>query len=623
MTARTTFFKVAGMILPTVSLLVAGCTKFDDSAIWDKLNELDDRLTIVEAAVDKANTDLNSLSAIVNVLNNQLSITGVVPIEGGFYIAFSDGSNYKITSGSSSGSSAPVIGIAESGGIYYWTLTVDGNTTWLTDDSGNKVPVSGKDGKDGKDGTNGKDGKDGKDGTNGKDGKDGTDGVTPKLSVQSGYWVISYDGGATYTYILDGNGSPIKAGCDCTQFFRSVTYGNGILTFVLMDGTVIPVEAYRDERLDDVVPEEIQAHIVEYMPLYTGVDPPKLDLSYLIHPYETVYCEDYETNQGGFAPGRIISDYKVRFSNFDMKDNTVDLEEASVSGTDYNIGEGAFVSGSGNYFTAFFNTVGASGGISTKTAVVISGIAIEGGIKNFNYAFVMVEKGDDPEGKLMKEGVYRIFKDGDGYSELTDWDEVSATLPSGLVDLGLPSGLLWAECNLGASSSEEYGNYYAWGETSPKSSYSWSNYKWCNGSETSLTKYNTLSANGTVDNKTVLDPEDDAATVALGDGWYTPTYADFSELCNTSNCTWSFTTQKGVSGCLFTSVNNGNTLFLPLAGGYQATTLFTGFGYYWTSVMSSSQPQYAAFLDMEDSEVDLGYVIPRYLGLSIRPVYLP
>ena len=155
------------------------------------------------------------------------------------------------------------------------------------------------------------------------------------------------------------------------------------------------------------------------MPLYTGTTPPKLELSYLIHPFETVFCEDYQNNQGGFAPGYIISDHKVRFSNFDPKDNTVDYEDAGVSSS--TIGEGAFVSGSGNYFTAFFNTVGSALGISTKTALVISGIAIDGGIKNFHYAFVMVEKGDDPEGLLMKEGVYRIFKDSDGYSELTDW----------------------------------------------------------------------------------------------------------------------------------------------------------------------------------------------------------
>ena len=91
------------------------------------------------------------------------------------------------------------------------------------------------------------------------------------------------------------------------------------------------------------------------------------------------------------------------------------------------------------------------------------------------------------------------------------------------VDLGLPSGLKWATCNVGASSPEVYGGYYAWGETEEKSSYSWSTYKWCNGSYDTMTKYCTSSSYGTVDNKTTLDPQDDVAHVKWGGRWRMPT----------------------------------------------------------------------------------------------------
>lgn len=84
------------------------------------------------------------------------------------------------------------------------------------------------------------------------------------------------------------------------------------------------------------------------------------------------------------------------------------------------------------------------------------------------------------------------------------------------VDLGLPSGLKWTTCNVGVDSPEEYGDYFAWGETTPKTTCDWGTYKWCNGSETTMIKYCTDSDYGTVDNKTILDPEDDAATVNMG-----------------------------------------------------------------------------------------------------------
>lgn len=180
------------------------------------------------------------------------------------------------------------------------------------------------------------------------------------------------------------------------------------------------------------------------------------------------------------------------------------------------------------------------------------------------------------------------------------------------VDLGLPSGLLWATCNLGANAPEEYGNYYAWGEISPKESYKWSTYKYCTvgsvGRENwdhtlkTLTKYNTLTLYGTPDNKTVLEAMDDAATSVLGSGARTPTKADWEELI--ANTTIEWTTMNGVSGRKFTAAN-GNTIFLPAAGHHWHGTGLNSAGYlgiYWSSSLRTDYPPNAMVFLFTSSE---------------------
>ena len=187
------------------------------------------------------------------------------------------------------------------------------------------------------------------------------------------------------------------------------------------------------------------------------------------------------------------------------------------------------------------------------------------------------------------------------------------------VDLGLPSGIKWATCNVGANSPEEYGGYYAWGETEEKSNYEWSTYKWCNGSENSMTKYCTNSDNGTVDNKTVLDPEDDVAHVKWGGSWRMPTSAELEELYN--NCTWTWTAQNGVNGYRVTGPN-GNSIFLPAAGyrdGTDAGGLRGGNGFYWSSSLDSDFSRDTYYLFFYDS-YNGGNFNRRYYGLSVRPV---
>ena len=130
------------------------------------------------------------------------------------------------------------------------------------------------------------------------------------------------------------------------------------------------------------------------------------------------------------------------------------------------------------------------------------------------------------------------------------------------VDLGLPSGNLWAKCNLGASAPEAYGDYYAWGETKPKQVYTYPNHKWYKEGAPSLgfTKYNNE------DGKLSLEDEDDAVIQKLGNGWRTPTLADFRELTNQKYTKIEKTTLNGVAGYQITSKKNKKSIFIPFAG---------------------------------------------------------
>ena len=190
------------------------------------------------------------------------------------------------------------------------------------------------------------------------------------------------------------------------------------------------------------------------------------------------------------------------------------------------------------------------------------------------------------------------------------------------VDLGLPSGLKWASCNVGATTPENYGNYYAWGETETKDDYSWETYKYANGNYDKLTKYcNKASSgdNGFTDDKTTLDPEDDAAHVNWGGEWRMPTDAEWTELRN--NCTWTWATQSGVNGYQVSSKTNGNSIFLPAAGYRDDADLgYAGsYGDFWSSSLYTDGPGYAWGVSFNSGGV-YGNGYRRSYGRSVRPV---
>ena len=210
-------------------LLLFGCSdKYDDSALRNDLNDLENRVTKLEELCTQMNTNISSLQKIVDALQDNLSISKVEQISDGYIIHFSDGSTATIKNGKNSGD-APIIGVKkDTDGIYYWTL----NGEWLTDDAGDKIKAEGMDGENGNDGT---------------DGENGQDGITPQLKIENGRWMLLMDNGKTWTDIGQATGADGQDGADGTNgkdgdsFFQSVTEDDNNVYFTLIDGTVITI----------------------------------------------------------------------------------------------------------------------------------------------------------------------------------------------------------------------------------------------------------------------------------------------------------------------------------------------------------------------------------------------
>ncbi len=201
------------------------------------------------------------------------------------------------------------------------------------------------------------------------------------------------------------------------------------------------------------------------------------------------------------------------------------------------------------------------------------------------------------------------------------------------VDLGLPSGTLWATCNIGAASPEDFGDYFAWGETETKSDFSWSTYKWMKWGGSSYDKINKYTfednqqagcwySDGSFvgDNKRRLIEADDAAACAWGSDWQMLTLKQFEELTNNSYTTSEYTTLNGVKGQKITG-KNGNSIFLPGAGFCQGTASsgVGEIGYYWSRSLSQNYCDFASFFWFFSGASSVTHT-DRYLGLSIRPV---
>ena len=193
------------------------------------------------------------------------------------------------------------------------------------------------------------------------------------------------------------------------------------------------------------------------------------------------------------------------------------------------------------------------------------------------------------------------------------------------VDLGLPSGLKWAKCNVGAEKETDYGYYFQWGDIEDKSNsdYSWESYKYCNGTYKTLTKYCTNSSYGIVDNKTTLDPEDDAAIQIMGGDWRMPTAAEFQELYdNTTNKWVEDYNGSGVNGMKFTSKTNGKSIFFPASGYASGTGVYDrgSYGYYWSSSLYPSSSNLGLDLRFNSGGIYPQNYLNRYCGFCVRSV---
>lgn len=226
---------------------------------------------------------------------------------------------------------------------------------------------------------------------------------------------------------------------------------------------------------------------------------------------------------------------------------------------------------------------------------------------------------------------YKTFSRGNAYYMQVTWDGSTLCFsndfcPDGnhphIIDLGLSSGTKWACCNVGANSPAEYGVFFAWGETTPKSSFKLNNYKWyANGDDHNILRYCCNSDYGTVDNRPELKLEDDAAYVNWGLEWEMPSLNQIFELVD--NCTSEWARVNGTGGYIFKSNSNDNAIFLPLPGWNPRGTGLDAVGNYWSrGYRYDIWPNLAYILGLKYSTGPDAFYLPRYYGGNVRPVYV-
>lgn len=243
-------------------LFIVGCDKIlESTSLYDKVENIEERLLRLEELCNKMNTNISSLQTIVTALQQNDYVTNIAPItqngtEVGYTITFSKSGSITIYHGKDGkDGTTPVIGVKQDAdGVYYWTL----NGEWLLNERGEKVKAVATDGKDGANG------EDGTDGTNGADGKDGKDGITPQLKIEDGYWYISYDNGNSWTQVGKATGEDGQDGSTSVieSIFKEIKQDENSIYLTLVDGTVISIPKTSSYLFD-----KLQS--VSYIPRYT------------------------------------------------------------------------------------------------------------------------------------------------------------------------------------------------------------------------------------------------------------------------------------------------------------------------------------------------------------------
>ncbi|MBR5443239.1 MAG: InlB B-repeat-containing protein [Paludibacteraceae bacterium] len=611
-----------------ITLGLLSCNHKD--SLWQEVVEdLDERVETLEMLCAEMNTNITSLQTIVDVLQSNDFITSIVEIKKdgkvvGYTITFGkhdpitiyhgqdgkdgqngtngkDGADGKDGQDGENGDdgkdgSTPVIGVAQdTDGVYYWTL----NGEWLLDDNGNKLPVSGKDGKDGANGTDGQDG---------QDGTDGKDGITPLLKIENGYWYISYDNGATWTESGKATGDNGQNGQNGSDGKDGQDGQNGTDGKDGQDG---------QDGKDGVTPQLKIEEGYWFISYDNGATWTQLGKATGEDGKDGIDGEDGKDGQNG-TDGKDGQDGDSMFQSVTQDENYVYFTLAD--GTVIKIAKASKEEqpNSEFIFTITYAPNGGEGVMVPDTFYygISKVVTLTCFYTRENYYFTEWNTRPDGSGVTYAYGTkISIDKNIILYAQ---WEKALGT-PAEYVDLGL--SVKWATYNVGATTPEEYGDYFAWGEVKSKIDYTEYNYKYYDYKYYGYTKYNPT------DKKKVLDIIDDAARMNWGGKWRMPSDSEWGELI--SQCTWEWDNEK--NGYVVTSQKEGYTqksIFLPAAGykGHAHLSCNSAGGHYWKTSLGGSISSYdtgerfAECICFSWSNTPWGHTENRYSGLSIRPV---
>ena len=447
----------------------------------------------------------------------------------------------------------------------------------------------------------GQDGKDGADGKDGQDGADGKDGSTPVIGVAQDtdgvyYWTLNGE------WLLDDNGNKLPVSGKDGQ--NGTNGSNG------QDGADGKDGQDGEDGKDGIDGQDGKDGITPQLKIEDGYWYISYDNGTTWTQLGKATGEDGKDGANG-ADGKDGQDGDSMFQSVTQDENYVYFTLADGTVIKIAKGNGNSQTNDDFIFTITYDPNGGEGVMEKDTFYYgYAGNVDTCTFKREGYYFSgQWNTSPNGTGASYKEGYsLNIDKNITLYAQ---WESKFS-----YVDLGL--SVKWANCNIGANSPEEYGDYFAWGETDPKSTYDWSTYKWCNGSSNTQIKYCTNSSYGTIDNKTVLEATDDAATVNWGGAWRMPTDAEWTEL--REKCTWTWTTQNGVKGYKVTSKSNGKSIFLPAAGYREGSLLkYAGsYGNYWSSSLRTDVPYLTYCLNFLSDVRRADY--SRYIGQSVRPV---
>ena len=582
-------------LFSTAVLVSVAVSCYDDAALWDAVKTNSNKIEALERQVNQINQEITDIKIMIAALKEKDSVVDVyqIPDNTGYIILFSSGKKISITNGKDgvagkdgADGQTPLISVSlGEDGYWYWTI----NGVWLLDSSGNKIKAEGK------------------------------DAITPEFKIEDGYWFISYDKGSKWEMLGKATGK------DGDTLFKSVTEDSDNLYITMANGDVFTFPKRKDFRIIINNTDPIKCIAGQEIEIPYSLENVGRDLEF------TTLCEGAWTARivkKDDVSGRVIITVPKPYS-----DGKVVLLACSegVSSMKVIAFEEGFFSVVDDITSILVDDEGGSYSVTFSTNLELS-FKIWDDCKSWVKeirtrsesvtAVISVAPNETSEERIGHFSVYY------GEVRLTDITLVQGNAPD-FVDLGL--SVKWRKYNVGASKSYDYGNYFAWGEVIQKESYYyyWSNYKYCNGSGTLLTKYVTDSNKGTIDDKVVLEPDDDAAVINLGNGWRMPTFEEFKELRD--NCSWEIVTDyngTGINGFVFKSNIPGYTdrfIFFPAGGccsrDYSGVSSQNKWGHYWSSsLMAGNNESANGYVMYCTSNHIENYDCSRWLGKTIRPV---